>query len=79
MLAAAVKNEAALENVAVKRTVFEADEVAAVIAERTTEPEPLVTTSPAREVSAAEGAPPVPNAMWETWADPDKAPRVLTR
>ena len=65
MLAAAVKNEFALENVAVKRTVFDVDDVAAVTAERTTEPEPFVETSPVNAVSVAPGAPPVPSAMCE--------------
>lgn len=65
MLADAVMNELALENVAVNRTVFDVDDVAAVTADRTTEPEPLVETSPERVVAAAPGAPPVPKAMCE--------------
>jgi len=62
MLAEAVKNEAALEKVAVLRSVLEVDDVAAVRAARTTEPDPLVDTSPACVVSEAAGAPPVPSA-----------------
>lgn len=65
MFAEAVTNEFADENVAVKRTVFEFDDVAAVTAERTTDPEPFVDTSPAKAVSVAPGAPPVPRARWE--------------
>lgn len=64
MLADAVRNELALENVAVLRSVLELELVAAVNAARTTEPEPLVDTSPAWVVSDAAGAPPVPSAAW---------------
>lgn len=63
MFAAAVMNELAELNVAVKRTVFDEDDVAAVTAERTTEPEPFVDTSPLRVVAEAAGAVPVPKAM----------------
>ena len=63
ILADAVMNEFALEKVAVNRIVFDVDDVAAVTAERTTEPEPFVETSPERDVSDADGAPPVPRAM----------------
>lgn len=62
MFAEAVMNELALENVAVLRRVLDVELVAAVKAARTTLPEPFVETSPAWVVSAAEGAPPVPNA-----------------
>ena len=53
MFAVAVMKLLALENVAVLRSVFEEELVAAVSAARTTEPEPLVETSPACVVSAA--------------------------
>lgn len=66
MFADAVMNEFALEKVAVKRTVFDDDDVAAVTAERTTDAEPFVDTSPESDVSAAAGAPPVPKAMCDT-------------
>jgi hypothetical protein len=62
MLAEAVMKELALENVAVLRRVLELELVAAVKAALTTEPEPLVDTSPESVVSEAAGAPPVPRA-----------------
>jgi len=65
ILALAVRNELALENVAVLRSVLELELVAAVKAARTTEPEPLVDTSPDCVVSDAAGAPPVPRAACE--------------
>jgi hypothetical protein len=61
--AVAVINELALAKVAVITRAEELDEVAAVKAERTTEPEPLVETSPDRVVDVAVGAPPVPRAI----------------
>ena len=58
MLAEAVTKLLALEKVAVLRSVLEPELVAAVKAARTTEPEPLVETSPDSVVSDAAGAPP---------------------
>lgn len=62
MFAEAVINEFADEKVAVNLTVFDEEEVAAVTADLTTEPEPFVETSPESAVSPAAGAPPVPSA-----------------
>lgn len=64
MLADAVMKLLAELKVAVLRRVFEVLEVAAVKAALTTEPEPLVETSPDWVVSEAAGAPPVPRAAW---------------
>lgn len=62
MLAAAVMNELVELNVAVSCRAFDVDDVAAVTAARTTDPETFVETSPDSDVADAAGTPPVPSA-----------------
>lgn len=78
MLAVAVMKLFELENVAVFCNDLDVDDVAAVIAARTTEPEPLVETSPLSVVAAAAGAVPVPSAAKATYAEPEIEPSELT-
>ena len=71
MFCVLVTNESALANVAVRLSVFDVLDVAAV-------KDALTSASPSKVVSPVAGAPPVPRAAWVKYLLPAMLPKLET-